>query len=43
MTCLNEKEWEALMNMLNTPPTEKQRSMIRNAVKEGRKIKTHYG
>jgi len=38
---LSEKEWSSLMKKLNTPPTEEQKRMIKEAVERGRKIKTH--
>jgi len=37
---LNEKQWKFVMSSLNSEPTEKQKSMARESVEQGKKIKT---
>lgn len=38
---LTEKEWNSFMMKLNTPPTQEQKRMIKQAEENGKKIKTH--
>ena len=39
---LNKREWIRLMKILKTPPTEKQKKMMQEAVENGTKIKTYH-
>ena len=38
--CLTKKQWDLLMKILNTKPTDEQRKMMQEAIKNGKRIKT---
>jgi hypothetical protein len=38
---LNEKEWNSLMKKLNASPTLEQKKLIKDALKNGKRIKTN--
>jgi hypothetical protein len=40
-SALSEREWDSLMDKLNTPPTKEQKKMITEAKESGRQIKTN--
>lgn len=37
---LTSKQWQFVMNKLNSEPTEKQRNMAKKSLEQGKKIRT---